>query len=210
MEWLHPDHLIAAFGMVGILLIVFVESGLLVGFFLPGDSLLFTAGLFASRGDLDITPLALGAIAAAILGDQVGFQIGRRVGPRMLTNDRWWSRPHHVARAQAFFAAHGARAIVLARFIPVVRTFVPVVAGIAGMPVRAFVLANAVGGVLWGGGVTLAGFLLGELVPGADRYLLPIVVGIVLVSILPAARHLRRPARPLPSEQTPVAAEGAL
>ncbi len=188
---LSPEWLIATFGTIGILAIVFVESGLLIGFFLPGDSLLFTAGLLASQGRLNIVVIVVGSVLAAIAGDQMGFAIGRRFGPRLLARERWFTRRHHVERAERFFSERGGRAILLARFVPIVRTFVPVIAGVVGMPYRAFVVWNVAGGVCWAAGISLAGFALGETVPGIDRYLLPVIGIIVVASIVPVIRELR-------------------
>lgn len=183
--------LLTTFGLLGLIVIVFVESGLLIGFFLPGDSLLFTAGLLAATGHLPLGGVIVGAVAAAILGDQLGYVIGRRAGPVLLAKPRRFLRRDHVARAEAFFEARGARAVVLARFIPVVRTITPVAAGAVRMPYRSFVSANVVGGLLWGGGLPLAGAALGEAVPDIDRYLLPMVLVIVVASVVPAIRELR-------------------
>ena len=190
---LSPEWLIATFGTIGILAIVFVESGLLIGFFLPGDSLLFTAGLLASQGRLNIAVIVVGSVVAAIAGHQMGFAIGRRFGPRLLSRERWFTRRHHVERAERFFSERGGRAILLARFVPIVRTFVPVVAGVVGMPYRAFVVWNVAGGVCWAAGVGLAGYALGETVPSIDRYLLPVIGIIVVASIVPVIRELRSP-----------------
>ncbi|MGK0274040.1 MAG: membrane-associated protein [Ilumatobacter sp.] len=190
---LSPEWLIATFGTIGILGIVFVESGLLIGFFLPGDSLLFTAGLLASQGRLNITIIVVGSVVAAIAGDQLGFAIGRRFGPRLLARERWFTRRHHVERAERFFAERGGRAILLARFVPIVRTFVPVIAGVVGMPYRSFVYWNVAGGACWAAGVSMGGYVLGETVPGLDRYLLPVIGVIVLASIVPVIRELRTP-----------------
>ncbi len=188
---LSPEWLIATFGTIGILAIVFVESGLLVGFFLPGDSLLFTAGLLASQGQLNIAVIVVGSVIAAIAGDQLGFAIGRRFGPRLLARERWFTRRHHVERAERFFVERGGRAILLARFVPIVRTFVPVIAGVVGMRYRSFVVWNVAGGVCWAAGISLAGYVLGETVPGIDRYLLPVIGFIVVASIVPVVRELR-------------------
>jgi membrane-associated protein len=188
---LSPEWLIATFGTIGILTIVFVESGLLVGFFLPGDSLLFTAGLLASQGRLNIAVIVVGSVVAAIAGDQLGFAIGRRFGPRLLARERWFTRRRHVERAERFFAERGGRAILLARFVPIVRTFVPVIAGVVGMPYRAFVVWNVAGGICWAAGISLAGYVLGETVPGIDRYLLPVIGIIVVASVVPVIRELR-------------------
>jgi len=200
MELLHPDHIVATFGLFGVIAVVFVESGLLVGFFLPGDSLLFTAGLLAAGGVLDLPTLLVGVCVAAIVGDQTGYWLGTRLGLPLLQRDRWWCRPAHVARARAFFEERGGRAVLLARFVPIVRTFVPFVAGAVAMPYRAFVGWNVAGGLLWGAGVTTAGYLLGEIVPDVDWYLLPIVAVIVVLSVVPVLLELRAGARrPRPS-----------
>jgi membrane-associated protein len=189
---LSPHSLLETFGTIGLFAIVFIESGLLVGFFLPGDSLLFTAGLLASQGKLNFAVIFVGCMLAAILGDQVGYSIGRTAGPRLLARERWFTRRRHVARAERFFSKRGGQAVLIARFVPIVRTFVPVMAGVVRMPYRKFLAWNIAGGVLWGGGVTTAGYILGETVRSIDRYLLPIVGVIVLVSIIPVVHELRR------------------
>jgi membrane-associated protein len=189
---LSPDSLLETFGTIGLFAIVFIESGLLVGFFLPGDSLLFTAGLLASQGELNFPLIVVGCMISAVLGDQVGYSIGRKAGPRLLARERWFTQRRHVARAERFFTRRGGQAVLIARFVPIVRTFVPVMAGIVRMPYRKFVGWNIAGGVLWGGGVTTAGYILGETVPSIDRYLLPIIAVIVLLSIIPVVHELRR------------------
>ncbi len=186
-----PKHLIEAFGTIGLFVIVFAESGILAGFFLPGDSLLFTAGLLASQGVLSLPVIAVGCFVAAVAGDQVGFLIGRRAGPALFRRPE--SRFFHkknVERAQAYFAEHGPRTIVLARFVPIVRTFAPVVAGVGQMEYRTFVTYNVVGGFLWGVGVTVLGYVLGESIPDIDRYLLPVILLIGAVSFVPVLREL--------------------
>jgi membrane-associated protein len=188
---MHPEALIETFGTLGIFAIVFAESGLLIGFFLPGDSLLFTAGLLASRGFSNIALLMVGCSLAAIAGDQVGYIIGKRAGPALFRRPE--SRFFHkknVDRAKAYFDEHGSKTIILARFVPVVRTFTPMVAGVAGMDYRRFVTFNVVGGLLWGAGVTLAGYLLGNSIHDVDRWLLPIIILIAGVSFLPVLREV--------------------
>jgi len=186
-----PKHLIEAFGTIGLFVIVFAESGILAGFFLPGDSLLFTAGLLASQGVLNLPLIATGCFIAAVAGDQVGFLIGRRAGPALFKRpDSRFFHKKNVERAQAYFAEHGPRTVVLARFVPVVRTFTPVVAGVGNMEYRTFVTYNVVGGFLWGVGVTVLGYVLGESIPDIDRYLLPAVLVIVAVSFVPVGREL--------------------
>jgi membrane-associated protein len=190
---MHPEHLIEAFGTIGLFAIVFAESGLLFGFFLPGDSLLFTAGLLASRGVLNFPLIAVGCAVAAIAGDQVGYVIGRKAGPALFKRpDSRFFHKKNVDRARAYFEKNGPRTIILARFIPVIRTFAPVVAGVGQMDYRKFVTYNVVGGIVWGSGVTTAGYLLGESIPDIDRYLLPIIGVIVMVSFVPVALELRK------------------
>jgi membrane-associated protein len=188
---MHPEHLIEAFGTIGLFAIVFAESGLLFGFFLPGDSLLFTAGLLASRGVLNFPLIAVGCAVAAIAGDQVGYVIGRKAGPALFKRpDSRLFHKKNVDRARVYFEKNGPRTIILARFIPVIRTFAPVVAGVGQMDYRKFVTYNVVGGILWGSGVTTAGYILGESIPDIDRWLLPIIGVIVMVSFVPVGMEL--------------------
>lgn len=193
LDLLDPHSLIDNFGFAGILLVVFAESGLLLGFFLPGDSLLFTAGLLVSQDVLDVAlPLLLaGCFVAAVVGDQVGYAFGRRVGPALFGRpDSRIFKQRYVEQSRAFFDRHGPKTIVLARFVPVIRTFAPILAGVGSMPYRTFVAFNVVGGLLWAVGVTTLGFVLGETVPGIDRYLLLAIAVIVILSVLPAVREV--------------------
>lgn len=183
--------LIKTVGVLGVGGIVFAESGLLIGFFLPGDSLLFTAGFLASQGYLNITFLVIVAFVAAVVGDSVGYAIGKKIGPKVFAREEsFWFNPKQVERANIFFAKHGAKAIILARFLPIVRTFVPVIAGIGNMRYKLFLLNNIIGAVLWAIGVTLAGFYLGKIVPDVDRYLVPIIISIIILSVLPTFIHI--------------------
>jgi membrane-associated protein len=185
-EFLDPQFLIPLVGLIGVFAIVFAESGLFFGFFLPGDSLLFTAGLFASQGHFSITALIIGTIIAAIAGDSVGYAFGRRVGPTIFSReDSFFFHKKHVERASAFYAKYGVKTIVLARFVPVVRTFAPIVAGIGQMNYRTFLAYNVIGGILWAGSMTVLGFSVGSLIPNAEKYLHYIVSGIILVSFVP-------------------------
>lgn len=187
------SELIITAGYVGIFAVIFAESGLLIGFFLPGDSLLFTAGFLASQGYFSLPLLCVLCAVGAIAGDSVGYAFGRRVGRRLfMREDSRLFKKRHLERAEAFYEKHGAKTIVLARFMPVVRTFAPIVAGISLMNYRRFVTYNIVGGLLWGVGVTVAGYMLGSTIPDVDKYLLPIIVVIVVVSVLPSAIHLLR------------------
>ena len=185
------QHAIKTIGLFGVFGVVFAETGLLIGFFLPGDSLLFTAGLLASQGVFDIVPLSIGCFVAAVLGNVAAYAFGARVGRRLFErpNSRLFRR-EALVKAHAFYEKYGARALILARFIPGVRVFAPIVAGIGLMDYRKFTVVNLVGGGLWAFGLTWAGFKLGESVPNVDRYLLPIVFVIALVSVLPAVIHV--------------------
>lgn len=201
---LDPGSLIEKFGMVGVFLIVFAESGLLVGFFLPGDSLLFTAGLFASQNQygMNLPVLLVGCFVAAVAGDQVGYLFGKRAGPALF--DRPKSRlfnPKHVVRANAFFERYGPRTIVLARFVPIVRTFAPIVAGVSNMNYRTFVTFNVVGGFVWAVGVTNVGYLLGKRFPGIADNLLYVSAIIIFISVLPMVVELVKHRR---SQREPV------
>jgi membrane-associated protein len=185
------NHFIETVGYIGIFLIIFAETGLLIGFFLPGDSLLFTAGFLASQDILNIWILVPVCVIAAILGDATGYSIGKRYGRGLFKKpESRLFKPKNLALAEEFFQKHGGRAIVLARFIPFARTFVPVIAGISHMPYRHFGSYNIIGAVLWGAGVTLLGYFLGHAIPSVDKYLLPVIVLILFVSILPSAYHI--------------------
>jgi membrane-associated protein len=199
VDLLHPDRLIEAFGTIGLIAVVFAESGLLFGFFLPGDSLLFTAGVFAARGDLTLPVILVGVVAAAISGDQVGYAFGNRVGPSLFRRpDSRFFKREYVEKAQAYFDRYGVKTIVLARFVPVVRTFAPIVAGVGSMNYRTFVTYNVLGGLLWGVGVTMLGFLLGEAID-IDRYLLPVIGLILFASVVPVLVEVRRARRKVPA-----------
>ncbi|MEV6317312.1 VTT domain-containing protein [Streptomyces sp. NPDC051776] len=193
-SWLDPDYLINTFGIIGILTIVFAESGLLIGFFLPGDSLLFTTGLLVVTDKLD-TPLLLicTLIAlAAVGGDQVGYLFGRKVGPALFKRpDSRFFKQENVEKAHDFFEKYGPKSLVLARFVPIVRTFTPIIAGVSRMNYRSFITFNIIGGVLWGVGVTLLGAALGQ-VDFVHKHIEAILVGIVLLSVLPIAIEFLR------------------
>ncbi len=185
--------LIKTAGYLGVFFIVFAESGLFIGFFLPGDSLLFTAGFLASQGYLNIWILATLAFVGAVLGDSVGYAFGKRMGPKIFTReDSIFFHKDHIMRAEKFYEAHGPKTIVLARFMPIVRTFAPIVAGIGHMRYRTFIFYNVIGGALWGIGLPFLGYLLGNTIPNIDRFLIPIIIGIIIVSALPPAWHVFR------------------
>ena len=185
------ETILPTIGYIGIFAVVFAESGLFIGFFLPGDSLLFTAGFLASQEIFDIRILSLLCFIAAVTGDSVGYAFGRHIGPRLFTReDSWLFHKKHLAKAQHFYEKHGKKTIVIARFMPIVRTFAPIVAGIGNMHYKTFITYNIVGGFLWGIGVTVAGYFLGKVIPDVDKYLIPIVVVIIIASILPSVIHL--------------------
>ncbi len=178
--------LIQTIGYFGVFFIIFAESGLFFGFFLPGDTLLFTAGLLASQGYFDITLLIFLVTLAAILGDQIGYLFGMKIGPRIFNrDDSFFFKKRYINDAEKFYKEHGKKAIVLARFIPVVRTFIPILAGVGKMHYGIFVTYNIIGGLLWGVGITLSGYFLGQKIPGIDKYLIPILLLIVFASMLP-------------------------
>ena len=178
-------------GLLGIIAVIFAESGLFVGFFLPGDSLLFTAGFLASQGLFPVALLMIGCFAAAVAGDNVGYTFGSRAGKRIFTREKsFLFRKDHLERAKIFYEAHGSKTIVLARFIPVVRTFAPIVAGAAEMNYRTFFVYNMIGGGLWTLGLSGLGYFLGSIIPNVDRYLIPLVGLIVFLSLLPPVIHV--------------------
>ncbi|GGY95079.1 membrane protein [Streptomyces olivaceoviridis] len=188
-SWLDPNYLLDTYSIWGLLLIVFAESGLLIGFFLPGDSLLFTCGLLITSGDLDFPLWAAIALIclAAVLGDQAGYMFGRKVGPSLFNRpDSRLFKQENVTKAHEFFEKYGPKSLVLARFVPVVRTFTPIIAGVSGMKYRSFLTFNVIGGVLWGAGVTLLGSWLGN-IGFVKKNIEAILILIVLVSVIPIA-----------------------
>jgi membrane-associated protein len=198
VNFLNPEWLVSTFGLIGILTMVFAESGLLIGFFLPGDSLLFTTGLLIAGGKYLHSPLWLVCLliaVAAIAGDQAGYAFGKRVGPTLFRRpDSRLFKQENLQRAQAFFDTYGARSIVLARFVPIVRTFTPIVAGAGRMHYRTFATFNAIGGLAWGTGVTVLGYFLGQVTFVKSNIEL-ILIGIVVLSVLPIAVELLRARR---------------
>ncbi len=200
LDWLDPESLIQAFGafaVLGVCAVVIAETGLLVGFFLPGDSLLFTTGLLTATGVIP-TPIAVVALAigvAAFVGDQIGYAIGRKAGPHVFNRpDSRLFKQEYVERTQHFYDTYGGRTVVLARFVPIVRTFAPVMAGVGTMRYRTFVTYNLVGAVGWGVGVTLLGYWLGGFAFVKDNIEF-ILIGIVAVSVVPVALEVLRARR---------------
>ena len=204
---LDPKHLIdslSPYGEIGLWAIIFAETGLLIGFFLPGDSLLFTAGLLASQGHLDIALVIIGCFLAAFAGSEVGYMIGQRLGPRLFSRpDSRFFKQEYVERTKDFFDRHGPKTIVLARFVPIVRTFTPVMAGVGSMRRRTFTIYNLVGALLWTVGVTMLGYGLAETIGGSvDKYLLPLIALIIIVSFIPPFLEWRRAKRRGPVKVT--------
>ncbi|OKH51329.1 hypothetical protein NIES2101_19075 [Calothrix sp. HK-06] len=178
--------------------IIFAESGLLIGFFLPGDSLLVAAGFAASQNLLNIWILVIGCFVFAVLGDNVGYVTGSKFGRRLFQkDDSRWFKKEYLVRTQKFYQKHGKKTIVLARFVPIVRTFAPIIAGLGVMKYKTFMSYNLIGGFVWTFGVTLLGYFLGNLLPAeqVDKYLLPIIVLVVLVSLLPSIIHIMQERR---------------
>jgi membrane-associated protein len=186
------QNIIESLGYFGYLLIwgiIFAESGLLIGFFLPGDSLLVTAGFLASQNSLNIGVLIIGCFICAVLGDNVGYYTGHKFGRRLFKKENYQK---HLDKTQAFYQKHGKKTIVLARFVPIVRTFAPIIAGIGAMNHRTFMFYNLIGGFFWTFGVTLLGYYLGKSLPAeqVDKYLLPIILLIIVVSLIPSIIHI--------------------
>lgn len=195
MSILDPKQLVESLGFWGghlaIWSIIFAESGLFVGFFLPGDSLLFASGFLASQGFLNIFALIVGCFICAVVGDNVGYATGKRFGHKLFSKqDSLFFHKKHIVKAQNFYDKHGKKTIVLARFIPVVRTFAPIVAGIGKMDYATFFKFNLLGGLVWTSGLSVLGFVLGKSIPDVDKYLLPITMVIVVISIVPSLLHL--------------------
>lgn len=178
---------LSPFGEVVLWLIVFAETGLLIGFFLPGDSLLFTAGILAGQGKLDIVLVAVGSFVFAVVGDQVGYTIGQRAGPRLFRKeDSKIFKQEYIDRTREFFERHGPKTIVIARFVPIVRTFAPTLAGVGEMPRSTFFKYNVFGAFIWAIGLTMLGYALGDVIGDSiDTYLLPLIALIILISLIP-------------------------
>jgi membrane-associated protein len=213
---LNPTHLLNVFGTLGIFAILFAETGLLIGIVLPGDSLLFTAGLLSSihrHGDVHLNLFAVmaAALLGAILGAETGYILGRKVGPRLFNRpDSRFFKQQYVVRTHEYLEKYGpARAIMLARFVPVVRTLMNPLAGAVNMDSGVFTAANFVGGVLWAIGVTLAGYLLGKSIHNVDHYILPIVAVIIVASLIPVGLEIRKARRERAAAQTGQTAQTA-
>ncbi len=185
------ESLIESIGLIGVAAIIFAENGLLIGFFFPGDSLLFTAGIFAARGFFDPWVLVIVLFIAAIAGVSTGYAFGVRWGRKLFErpNSRFFKQ-EYLHRAEAFYEKHGTKTIVLARFVPIVRTFAPIIAGIGKMTYAKFLAYNIVGGAVWVGLLVGMGYWLGGRIANIDRYLLPIVAIIILLSVMPGLMEM--------------------
>ncbi len=205
-NWLDPESLIDKFSLIGLLVIVFMESGMMAGFFLPGDSLLFTAGLLSATTDIlpDLWVLIILIPIAAIAGDQTGYWIGRKFGPPLFNRpDSRLFKREYVDQTAAFFEKHGPRAIVLARFVPIVRAFVPVMAGTSHMRYRTFLVYDIVGGILWGVGVTMLGYFLGQ-IDWVENYIEKfLLLGIFGISVIPVIFEIRKAKKSADAHQKP-------
>ena len=180
-------------GLIGLVVVVFAETGLMVGFFLPGDSLLVTAGLFAAKGDLNIVWLNLALMAAAIVGDATGYWIGRRAGQALYNRpNSFFFRKQHLVKTHEFYEKHGGKTIVIARFVPIIRTFAPVVAGAAEMTYRQFAIYNIAGGIGWVASMTLIGYFLGRAIPDIDKHIHIVVAVVIFLSLLPGIISILR------------------
>ena len=189
-NWFHflmdVQGLVQAGGYVGLAIIVFVETGLMVGFFLPGDSLLVTAGLFAAKGDLNIVWLNVILMACAIAGDATGYYIGKKLGPALFRReDSFFFKKKHLIATHEFYEKHGGKTIIIARFVPIIRTFAPVVAGIGDMSYRRFAAFNIVGGIGWVFSMTMIGYSLIKLFPNIEKHIHIVIVVVIFLSILP-------------------------
>jgi membrane-associated protein len=187
---LDPHTIIKTLGTFGVIVIVFMETGMFFGFFLPGDSLLFTAGFLASQGYVSFAGLLTGTFLAAVIGDSVGYYFGKKVGPAIFTKeDSLLFNKKHIGNAQHFYEKHGKKTIIIARFLPIVRTFAPIMAGVGNMQYRTFITYNVIGGFLWTWLLLWLGFGLGSLIPDPDRYIWPIIILIIVISAVPTIRE---------------------
>lgn len=195
---LDPMAMLQTGSYIGLAFLIFAESGLLIGIFLPGDSLLFAAGLVAANGFFVVGPLIMIVVVAAILGDSTGYWFGSEIGERLFKRkDSRFFKQEYVKRTERFFQKYGGRAVVLARFVPIVRTIAPILAGVSTMKYRVFLGYNMIGGIAWGAGMILVGYFLGTLIPNSEKYILPLSLVIVVLSFLPIVINLMRGKRAL-------------
>ncbi len=185
---LHPDVLIEVVGLFGLFAIIFAETGFLFGIFFPGDSLLFTAGLFSALGKVDLSTLILGSILMAILGDSVGYYTGKRFGPNLFKKeDSLFFKKSYLEKTKDYFNRYGSVAVIISRFVPGVRTITPILAGSVGMNYKSFLVCNVIGGIIWVLSMVLLGYFLGSKIENIDSYILPIALVIIVLSLIPTA-----------------------
>src|SRR3989344_8018117 len=195
---LDPIAIVKTGSYLGIAIIIFAESGLLFGILFPGDSLLFAAGLLSAGGFLAFEPLVFFVVVAAIVGDSVGYWFGANVGVNFFKRkDSFFFKQEYLKRTELFYQKYGGRAVVLARFVPIVRTIAPVLAGVGSMTYKKFLSYNILGGCLWGAGMTLLGYSLGSIIPDSEKYILPLSLAIIVISFLPILLNLLRGKRAL-------------
>ncbi len=188
-------HLIEVGGLLTLFAIIFAESGMMVGFFFPGDTLLFSAGILAASGRLPIIEVLVVVAAAAILGDNAGYHIGRHFGRKLFSKDSFIFRHEYIVRAERFYEKYGSKTMLVAHFIPVVRTFAPVTAGAGNMPLTKFILYDAIGDIAWALLVTLAGYFIGSRIPGIEQFIEPVLILIVIIFLGPTLYHLATDAK---------------
>ena len=186
MHFFEITPLIQTIGLLGVMVFIFAESGLFFGFFLPGDSLLFTAGVLSGAGYFNLAVLFLGSFFMAVLGDSFGYYFGKKIGPKIFCKEDsfFWSKKN-IDKTKNFFSEHGNKAITLARFVPIVRTFTPIMAGVGCMKYKTFLVWNVLGGMLWTGALIFLGYFLGSRFPNIEKYILPVVIVIVILSLVP-------------------------
>lgn len=187
------SHLLQTGGLILIAAVIFAESGMMVGFFFPGDTLLFSAGILAAGGKLNIITILITIALAAIIGDNVGYQIGKSLGPRLFRKkDGLIFRKEYIDRAEAFYEKYGSKTMLLAHFVPVVRSFAPVTAGAGKMPRKLFILYDAIGDIAWTLIITLLGYYVGSRIPHVEKYIEPVLLGVILIFLAPTLYHLIR------------------
>ena len=193
ISFLNPHTIIAVLGIIGVIGIVFAETGLFFGFFFPGDTLLFTAGFLASQHHISFIWLLIGTFIAAVLGDSVGYAFGKKIGPALFTkDDSLFFNKKHIARAQHFYENHGKKTIILARFLPIIRTFAPIVAGVGMMDYVTFISFNLIGAFSWTWLMLWLGYGFGSLIPNPDHYIIPAVILIIILSAVPTMREIMK------------------